>query len=219
MPQVTNTFVFSHQIKQRETMKFKVGITGGIGSGKSTVCKVFELLGIPVYYADREAKLMYITNQNLKSQIISLFGGQVYPNDIFDRKALAQVVFNQPEKLLQLNQIMHPLVAKHYEEWISIQEAPYTLKEAALLIESKSYLSLDYMLMVSSPDDLRIQRVMERDQDLRMEVEKRMASQLPQHELRKHCNIELMNDEKQLLIPQIIELHEQLLKLAAEKNK
>ena len=200
-------------------MKFKVGITGGIGSGKSTVCKVFELLGIPVYYADREAKLMYITNQNLKSQIISLFGGQVYPNDIFDRKALAQVVFNQPEKLLQLNQIMHPLVAKHYEEWISIQEAPYTLKEAALLIESKSYLSLDYMLMVSSPDDLRIQRVMERDQDLRMEVEKRMASQLPQHELRKHCNIELMNDEKQLLIPQIIELHEQLLKLAAEKNK
>jgi dephospho-CoA kinase len=200
-------------------MKFKVGITGGIGSGKSTVCKVFELLGIPVYYADREAKLMYITNQNLKSQIISLFGGQVYPNDIFDRKALAQVVFNQPEKLLQLNQIMHPLVAKHYEEWISIQEAPYTLKEAALLIESKSYLSLDYMLMVSSPDDLRIQRVMERDQDSRMEVEKRMASQLPQHELRKHCNIELMNDEKQLLIPQIIELHEQLLKLAAEKNK
>ena len=177
-------------------MKFKVGITGGIGSGKSTVCKVFELLGIPVYYADREAKLMYITNQNLKSQIISLFGGQVYPNDIFDRKALAQVVFNQPEKLLQLNQIMHPLVAKHYEEWISIQEAPYTLKEAALLIESKSYLSLDYMLMVSSPDDLRIQRVMERDQDSRMEVEKRMASQLPQHELRKHCNIELMNDEK-----------------------
>ena len=104
-------------------MKFKVGITGGIGSGKSTVCKVFELLGIPVYYADREAKLMYITNQNLKSQIISLFGGQVYPNDIFDRKALAQVVFNQPEKLLQLNQIMHPLVAKHYEEWISIQES------------------------------------------------------------------------------------------------
>ncbi len=200
-------------------MKLKVGITGGIGSGKSTVCKVFGLLGIPVYYADAEAKRMYEVNQDLKLEIISQFGEQIYPNGIFDRKALAQVVFNQPEKLLQLNQIMHPLVAKHYEEWISIQEAPYTLKEAALLIESKSYLSLDYMLMVSSPDDLRIQRVMERDQDSRMEVEKRMASQLPQHELRKHCNIELMNDEKQLLIPQIIELHEQLLKLAAEKNK
>ena len=200
-------------------MKLKVGITGGIGSGKSTVCKVFELLGIPVYYADREAKLMYVTNQNLKSQILSLFGGEVYPNDIFDRKALAQIAFNSPEKLLQLNQIVHPLVASHYEEWISMQDAPYTLKEAALLIESKSYLSMDYMLMVSSPDELRIQRVMERDQVSRLEVEKRIATQLSQQEVRIHCNGELKNDGKQLLIPQIIELHEQLLILAPEKNK
>lgn len=200
-------------------MKLKVGITGGIGSGKSTVCEVFELLGVPVYYADTEAKLMYTNNPDLKSQIITLFGEEVYPNGTFNRKSLSQVVFNNPDKLSQLNQIMHPLVATHYEEWISMQDAPYTLKEAALLIESKSYLSLDYVMMVSSPDDLRIQRVVERDQISRLEVEKRMASQLPQHEVRKHCNSELINDEKQLLIPQIIELHEQLLKLAAEKNK
>jgi len=200
-------------------MKLKVGITGGIGSGKSTVCKVFELLGIPVYYADTEAKLMYTNNSNLKSQIIEQFGDKMYPNGIFDRKVLAQIVFNHPDKLLQLNQIIHPLVAKHYEEWVSVQEAPYTLKEAALLIESNSYLALDFVLMVSSPDDLRIQRVMQRDQVSRMEVEKRMASQLPQHEVRKHCNRELMNDEKQLLIPQIINLHEQLLKHANEKNR
>lgn len=200
-------------------MKLKVGITGGIGSGKSTVCEVFELLGIPVYYADTEAKLMYTNNPDLKSEIITLFGEVVYPNGTFNRKSLSQIVFNNPDKLSQLNQIMHPLVATHYEEWISMQDAPYTLKEAALLIESKSYLSLDYVMMVSSPDDLRIQRVVERDQISRLEVEKRMASQLPQHEVRKHCNSELINDEKQLLIPQIIELHEQLLKLAAEKNK
>lgn len=200
-------------------MKLKVGITGGIGSGKSTVCEVFEILGIPVYYADTEAKLMYTNNSDLKSEIITLFGEQIYPNGTFNRKSLSQIVFNNPDKLSQLNQIMHPLVATHYEEWISMQDAPYTLKEAALLIESKSYLSLDYVMMVSSPDDLRIQRVVERDQISRLEVEKRMASQLPQHEVRKHCNSELINDEKQLLIPQIIELHEKLLKLAAEKNK
>lgn len=157
----------------------KVGITGGIGSGKSYISSMFEKLGVPVYYSDIRAKELMNTSEQVKQQLITTFGAETYKNNQLDRKYLATIVFNNEEKLALLNNIVHPAVKNDYIKWCSEhQNYPYTLKEAALLFETGIYKDLDKTILVHATKDLRILRVMQRDRVSKQEVEARMNNQM-----------------------------------------
>ncbi len=188
----------------------QVGITGGIGSGKSTVCKVFKTLGVPVFNADEVARELTNNDPVIAKGIVAAFGDAYYENGVLDRKRLAAFVFEHPEKLEQLNSIIHPLVGAAYEQWLTQQDAPYVIKEAAILVETGGYKSLDFLILVTAPAVLRQQRVMHRDGVSAAEVQARMKRQLPEEEKAKHAHAIIHNDEKQLLLPQVVTLHEQL---------
>lgn len=192
----------------------KVGLTGGIGSGKTTVAKVFEVLGIPVYYADLAAKRLMNEDVELKEKIKQHFGNDVYKDEKLDNRILAQIVFSSEEKLNLLNSIVHPSTINDANVWMQKQSTPYTLKEAALLFESGAAELLDYVIGVTAPAPLRLQRVMQRDNSSREEVMARMNKQMDEAIKMKLCNFIITNDEQQLLIPQVIALHEKLLTLA-----
>ena len=192
----------------------KIGLTGGIGSGKSTVAKVFELLNVPVYYADEASKKLYHTDPELKAAIMHHFGAEVYKKDLLDRNYLAQLVFNQPEKLELLNSLVHPPTLRDAEQWIASQTGPYIIKEAALLFESGSAGQLDYIIGVTAPVHLRIKRVMDRDQVSREQVQHRMDRQMDEQIKMRLCDFIIHNDEQQLVIPQVLQLHAQFLEIA-----
>jgi dephospho-CoA kinase len=185
----------------------KVGLTGGIGSGKSTVAKIFETLGIPVYYADEAARHLMNTDPGIREAIIQHFGDDSYTEGHLNRKYIASVVFNDAEKLELLNSITHPSTIRDAEEWIKDQTTPYVIKEAALMFESDAYKSMDKVIGIYSPIELRIERTMQRDHITREEVLKRINRQMDEDEKMKRCDFVLINDEKQLLIPQVIALH------------
>jgi dephospho-CoA kinase len=193
----------------------KIGITGGIGTGKTTICKVFEVLGIPVFYADTVAKQLMHTDQLLIQDIKEVFGTEAYSeNGELDRKYLASIVFNNEEHLNKLNSLVHPAVFRAHDAWINEHlQAPYVLKEAALLFESGSYKMSDYNILVISPLDLRIKRVIKRDGISEAEVKSRIDKQLSDEEKEKLTDFMLQNDESQLLIPQVLTLHQNFLKL------
>lgn len=197
----------------------KIGITGGIGSGKTTVCKVFELLGIPVFYADDIAKPMMNTDPVLREEITKTFGEQSYSGTgELNRKHISSIVFNNPEELEKLNGLVHPAVFRAFDAWVlKYLDAPYILKEAALLYESDSYKMCDLSILVISPIESRIKRVQARDGLSAEEVQSRVDRQLSDEEKIKMADYILMNDEQQLLIPQIISLHHQFLKIASSK--
>jgi dephospho-CoA kinase len=195
----------------------KIGITGGIGSGKSTVAKVFEVLGIPVYNADLAAKRLMNEDAVLKEKIKEQFGNDVYKDEKLDNKYLAQIVFASEEKLDLLNSIVHPATINDANGWMLKQSSPYTLKEAALLFESGAAELLDYVIGVTAPAPLRLQRVIQRDKTTREEVMARMNKQMDEAIKMKLCNFIITNDEQQLLIPQVLALHEQLVSLAENK--
>jgi len=199
-------------------MVLKVGLTGGIGSGKSTVAQIFEVLGIPVYYADMAAKKIMNEDEELRSAITNIFGEQAYTNNILDRKYLSSIVFSDPAKLKQLNALVHPATKKDGEAWMQQQTSPYAIHEAALIFEAKVSDRLDFVIGVSSPIELRIKRAMERDKVSREEVLKRIDQQLDEEVKMSKCDFFLLNDEQQLLIPQVLELHEKLIALSKEKN-
>lgn len=197
----------------------KIGLTGGIGSGKSTVAQFFELLGVPVYYADDAAKELMNTDEELKKSIKKNFGDQAYKNNELDRQYMANVVFNDPEKLNVLNSLVHPATLKDAEQWMQRQTTPYIIKEAALMFESGADKMLDYVIGVAAPEALRIQRVMKRDGVSREEVIKRLSRQMNEDEKIKRCDFILINDETQLLIPQVLELHQKLINLSRSSDK
>ena len=199
-------------------MVLKVGLTGGIGSGKSTVAQIFEVLGIPVYYADMAAKKIMNEDEELRSAITNIFGEQAYTNNILDRKYISSIVFSDPAKLKQLNALVHPATKKDGEAWMQQQTSPYAIHEAALIFEAKVSDRLDLVIGVSSPIELRIKRAMERDKVSREEVLKRMDQQLDEEVKMSKCDFLLLNDEQQLLIPQVLELHEKLIALSKQKN-
>lgn len=191
----------------------KIGLTGGIGSGKSTVAKVFETLGIPVYYADDAAKRVMNENAALRQQIIEHFGETSYDNGQLNRAHISGQVFNNTEKLNLLNTIVHPVTIADAEQWMQQQKTPYAIKEAALIFEANANKQLDYVIGVSAPPDLRLKRVMERDHTSPDKVQARMDKQMNEEEKMKRCDFIIYNDEKQLLIPQVIELHKKLISL------
>jgi dephospho-CoA kinase len=195
-------------------MTLKVGLTGGIGSGKSTVAKLFELLNVPVYYADAASKRLYHTNRELMASLKQHFGEDIYTADQLNRSRLAQLVFNNPEKLELLNRLVHPPTIKDAEDWMGRQTAPYVIKEAALLFESGSVEGLDYVIGVFAPTHLRIKRTMDRDGASREEVQARLNRQIDEVIKMRLCDFVITNNEQELVIPQVLSLHQQLLQLA-----
>jgi dephospho-CoA kinase len=196
----------------------KIGLTGGIGSGKTTVAKVFEVLGIPVYYADEAAKELMHTNELLKQQLILHFGKETYlEGGQLNRKHLSSIVFNNKEKLELLNSLVHPATIADAKEWFSKQQAPYVIKEAALLFESGTAEGLDYIIGVTAPTALRIKRVMERDGVTAEEVKRRMTNQVDEVIKMKLCDFVVHNNEQELLLPQALALHNELIKRSTEK--
>jgi dephospho-CoA kinase len=203
-------------IKFKGSVIPRVGITGGIGSGKSLVCQIFqEALGIPVFNADARAKELIVSDPELRRGIVAIFGPEAYDSaGQYHRAYVASVVFSQPEKLAALNALVHPAVEKASQEWHIQQSrsgAAYTLKEAALLVESGSHKHLDFLIVVSAPEHIRVQRVMRRDGLSEEQVRARMRGQLPESEKLALANFVILNDGKHLLIPQIWEIHRQIL--------
>ncbi len=197
------------------TQILKIGITGGIGAGKSTVCKVFAALGIPVYDADSRARHVMVEDAALVEQIRHQFGREAYFEDgSLNRTWLAAQVFDKPEQLAMLNSLVHPRVGLDFESWYGQQQqVPYILKEAALLFESGAYKSLDAIIAVAAPKPLRLRRTLMRDTARsRQQVEEIMQRQLPEEELMSKAHYKIINDDSTLVIPQVLRLHRQFLR-------
>ena len=191
----------------------RVGITGGIGSGKTMAAKVFEVLGIPVYYADDAAKRLMNEDEDLQQQLIASFGDAIYTNGLLNRKVLATLVFNDTKKLSLLNSIVHPVTIKDGEAWMKKQVAPYTIKEAALIFESGANKYLDKVIGVYAPAPLRLQRVMLRDNLPEEAVKARMEKQMEEETKMGLCDYIINNNGQELVIPQVMKIHEILLAL------
>lgn len=192
-----------------------IGLTGAIGSGKSTVARIFETLGIPVYYADNVAKRLMQENLQLIDRITGVFGTGAYKNGLLNRKFISDIVFSDEAKLKELNAIVHPATLMDAESWVNRQSSPYVIKEAALLFESGSYQMLDYIIGVQANTELSIQRVIQRDHVTEQDVLSRMQKQIEAKEKLSRCDFIILNDESKALIPQILELHEKFLGIAA----
>jgi len=188
----------------------RIGITGGIGSGKSIVARVFNNLGIPVYNADTAAKRLMETDLDLQTAIRRHFGDKAFVQGKLDRSYLASIVFKDKTKLDTLNALVHPVTIRDAELWMQQQDCPYALKEAALIFESGSQSSLDFVIGVSAPQALRIHRVMQRDGLSREEVLKRIDKQLEQSLVMRLCDYVIVNNDQQLVVPQVLELHTEL---------
>jgi len=191
----------------------KIGITGGIGSGKTTVCHLFETLHIPVYYADDAAKWLMNNNADLIIAIKNAFGSDVYNDQKqLQRTKLASIVFSNANARKLLEGLVHPAVEQHNQQWIEQHKnAPYVLKEAALIFESGSYKHLDKVITVTAPLELRISRVTKRDNATREQVEARIAAQMPDEEKIRLSDFVIYNNEQQMLIPQVMHIHEQIM--------
>ena len=190
----------------------RIGLTGGIGSGKTTVAHIFEVLGVPVYYADEAAKKLMNREGDLKQQIIHHFGEESYSNNTLNRSFLASVVFSDPDKTKLINSIIHPATLADAATWMDLQKSPYAVKEAALIFEAGADKHLDLAIGVQAPFELRMQRAMQRDHITEEAVLARMGKQMDEEEKMKRCDIIILNDEKELLIPQVIAVHEKLLR-------
>jgi dephospho-CoA kinase len=198
----------------RKTLQ--IGITGGIGSGKSLVCKIFECMGIPVYDADSHAKELMTTDGILISDIKKEFGVLSYNGDgSLNRAYLGSTVFNDPERLKTLNMLVHPRVGEDYKQWIDQNKNyPYVLKEAALLFESGSYQLLDKVIVVHADEDIRLKRVLKRDRHRTTDqVLAIIRNQMPEEEKLKRADFVVRNDETMLLIPQIVALHQRFISM------
>ncbi|RYD57825.1 MAG: dephospho-CoA kinase [Sphingobacteriales bacterium] len=192
----------------------KVGITGGIGSGKSTVCQVFETLGIPVFYADRAAKYLMENDAVLVDGIKLLFGVDTYKAGKIDREKVASIVFAKPDMLEKLNALIHPATVRYGQQWMLKQTSPYVIKEAAIFFESGTYKDMDVMVGVSAPQTLRIWRTIGRDGITQEKVLERIANQMDEEEKMKRCDYVVINDDETALLPQILQLHKELLQKA-----
>jgi len=189
----------------------KVGITGGIGSGKSTVCKVFKTMGIPVFEADLIAKQLMNNDPELRKQLIHLFGSSVYQSDqTIDRKYLAGIVFSNPSLLAKLNEVVHPAVRKTFDDWFLNQNSPYVIHEAAILFESGFYKIMDKTITVVTDELERIDRVIKRDHITVEMVRQRMKNQWNDEQRKKLADFVIGNNDNQLIIPQIIEIDKKL---------
>jgi dephospho-CoA kinase len=192
---------------KRNEIPLVIGITGGIGSGKSLVCSIFRILGVPVFEADSTAKNLYRTNAEVKEKLKSMFGDEIYSNEgELNRKLLSSIVFNDPESLRKINGLIHPMVREAFRNWITQQSGCYVLHEAAILFESGFYKMMDASILVTAPEEIRILRVMERDKLTREEVISRMSNQWKEENTVKLADFIIRNDESEFLVKQILEI-------------
>lgn len=187
-----------------------VGLTGGIGSGKSLVGRVFETLNIPVFRADDHGRIVLDTDPEVKAAVRQLIGEEAYKNDRADRKFIAGVVFKNEEKLSALNRVIHPAVGRAFEAWKTRQAAPYCIREAAILFESGTYADCHRVICVTAPEALRLERVMKRDAVSEADVKARMAKQMPQEEKEERSDFVIHNDGLQAVIPQVVLMNQEL---------
>lgn len=192
----------------------RVGLTGGIGSGKTTVGRVFRTIGIPVFEADAEGRRLLVNDLGLKHAVVERFGASVLKEDVIDRAALANIVFQDATALKDLNALIHPAVRAAFDRWTSEQRSPYVIMEAAVLAESGGHRTMDSIVVVSAPEAIRIQRVMERDGVREDAVRARMANQVSEAERLAIADHVIHNDDTRLVIPQVLEVHAALLKFA-----
>lgn len=185
----------------------KVGLTGGIGSGKSTIAKLFTVLGVPVYTADEAAKTVIDTDPGVRKNIIELFGTDAFRDGVYNRKYISARVFNDETLLKKLNSIVHPATFHHFERWLHEQDSRYIIKEAAILFESGSNKTVDVVITVTAPVDLRIKRVANRDNSDPQEIKKRIASQLTDEERTRLSDHVIINDDRTPVLPQVLKLH------------
>jgi dephospho-CoA kinase len=191
---------------KRTDLPLVVGITGGIGSGKSLVCSIFRVLGVPIFEADQVAKDLYRTNAELKEKLIIMFGREIYSGEnTLNRKLLSSVIFKDPESLRSVNELIHPLVREAFMSWIQKQNGCYVLHEAAIIFESGFYKMMDANILVTAPVEMRIRRVMEREAVTREGVTSRMSNQWREEETVKLADFIIRNDESDFLIKQVLE--------------
>lgn len=186
-----------------------VGLTGGIGSGKSIVLKIFSSLGVPSYIADERSKSLLNSNSSLKEKLISTFGA-IYVDDKIDRQAFADIIFNDKKKLEKSNNIIHPFVQTDFEEWLKFQKSPYIIKETAILFEIGGHVYFDKNILVSAPKELRIKRLQKRNDFSLEEINDRMESQWSDDKKRLLADYIILNDEDHSLIEQVLKIHQEL---------
>jgi dephospho-CoA kinase len=188
-----------------------IGITGGIGSGKSTVCKVFRHLGVPIFEADLVAKELINSNSEIKTKLIRLFGEGIYiPNKGVDRKKLANIIFNDNIQLAKVNELVHPVVRNEFENWVKKQNTPYIIHEAAILFESGFYKIMDFTILVSAPESQRVERVIKRDGTSEKQVKERMEKQWSDAKKKQLASVEIKNADNDLIIPQVVKIDTQI---------
>ena len=196
---------------------FQVGLTGGIGVGKTTVATIFNILGVPIFNADEVAKKIMLEDEVLKQNIILEFGNESYSNNQLNTKHIASIVFNDNYKLDKLNALVHPATINYYNNWVQLQNTTYVIKEAALLFEAGATTNINFVIGVFAPKNLRYKRVIQRDNITKEQVDARMKNQIDDAIKIKLCDAIINNDEQSLLINQVIKLHYHLLELAAQK--
>lgn len=194
--------------------RLKVGVTGGIGSGKTTVCRVFRILGIPVFSADDEARVIMDSDEDIRRQVNQLAGSDMYKDGILDRVEMARLIFHNREMLLSINKIIHPVITGHFMNWEKKQDAPYVIFEAAILFETGTSKLLDKVITVIAPVEDRIERVVKRNSLTREQVIERINNQSDDQMKVSLSDYVISNRENDMVIPAILRIHEELLKLA-----
>ncbi|MGQ1891966.1 dephospho-CoA kinase [Thermophagus sp. OGC60D27] len=190
----------------------KIGVTGGIGSGKTTVCRIFESLGVPVYYADAEARRLIEQHPLLVDGYRNLFGEESFTDGKLNKSHVARMIFEDRKLIAKVNEMVHPVVRDDFIRWSEKQNAPYVIEEAAVLLEGGGHQFLDKVVLVSASERVRIARVTKRDRVTAEQVRKRMEHQWTDHERRPLADYEIVADDNQLVVPQVLNVHFQLLK-------
>ena len=189
----------------------KIGLTGGIGVGKTFVSEIFQKMGYSVFLADLHAKKCIHESDDLKNEIKKKFGNEIYQKGVLQKNRLADIVFNDTKKLQELNNLVHPFVQRHFEAWCKNQQSRFVIKEAAILFESEAHKGLDGVICVSAPFQKRIERVMKRDNCTKEDVIKRIENQMPQEKKEKLSDFVILNNDKKELLPQIISICKKLI--------
>lgn len=189
-----------------------IGLTGGIGSGKSTVAAIFRTLGVPVYEADAASKEIIDTDKQLQQKLQKLLGDEVVKQGRIDRPYMARKIFNNDELLQQANALIHPAVGEHFKEWYGQQKAPYIIREAAILYESGTHKDCAKVVVVTAPEQMRIDRVVKRSKTTEEEVRQRMAKQWPEEEKVKRADYVVNNDHSDSVVKQVLKIHEDIIR-------
>jgi dephospho-CoA kinase len=183
---------------------FKVGVTGGIGSGKSVVCRIFRNLGVAIYEADNEARRIIVEDPDIRKELVKNFGNKLFSEGQLDRKYLAARIFSDSNARIFVNGLVHPRVREDFMRWTENQEGVYVIEEAALLFESGAWKEMNFNILVNAREEIRINRIMNRDGIQRGDVLARLASQIDPNEAAKLADLILQNDENEFVIPQVL---------------